>query len=1427
MRVYLPATGPLGPAPDDPGSPAGVVLDGPAGAPLPGTEDTRLGIGPILDGSPWDERAGIPRRARAVPDLPGHPRLYAIAGPGAGAVWTLGPGAHTIGRGPHARLCLADRGVSRRHAHLSVSAAGLQVADLGSENGTRLAGEAIGRQPVDWDPGTELTVGHTVLTWRDEVDEPLAVSPDGEGYLTVSPQPRLIVPDPAAELTAPTEPEAPTRAPLSVIALVAPLVVATAIALVLRSPVMLLFALMSPVLMAASWLGDRVRGRKSHRQARRDYQRDLADYERQHAQALTALREHRHRQAPDLAAVVDTALRPGRQLWQRRGRDGDAVTVRVGRGTESVNLAVGGADRSQTESVELTQVPAVIDLRAGTWGLAAPEGPLRQRMLASVLAQLAVWLPPGQASMTVLSAATPTALTWSAALPHLRTDGPGSLSGGAGGSGGAVRRVGLTRRDGALDQIERRVAELTADLAARAAAVGGGAPTAGDRAGWPARVVVLDGAAALHAVPGVADLIARGPAHGIHLLCCDEPDRLPPACTHRVVVADETTGRIETPHDRRDIVPELLDLPWAARLAHALGPLREAAASEDATSLPSQVRLLDLLPTVIGQPGLPGATGPAHGPDPARVDAGWRRPGTCTQVPLGVGASGPVTIDLATDGPHALIAGTTGSGKSELLQTLVAGLAAANPPHRMGFVLVDYKGGAAFGDLARLPHTLGLTTDLDPASTRRALASLHAELRRRERVLADAGVADLAALAEAGLSDRLGRLVIVVDEFRALAEELPDFVKGLVRVAALGRSLGVHLVLATQRPAGIVSADIKANMNLRIALRLRDRGDSLDVLDAPDAASVPANLPGWAHLRTGPHPVIALQTARIGGPAPGPADTQVSMQPVTWENLGDPWPAPPERAAAGPSDLVRLVDTLVEVCQRGGWAVPPAPWLPPLPDRLELSELPPAPDRVRLGTVDLPERQAREPLTWHTGDGHLGIVGGPGSGRSTLLHTVAHELDRLAGAGAATHLHVVAAGAGAGDLRGLPIVGTVVTLADPDLVQRLIDRLDRELARRRTAASGDPTPRPVIVFAVDGWESLQALLDTPQLLATGDKLAGVLRDGPGFGMVAVLAGGAALLSPRIGPLLGQRVVLRLSDPVEMALAGLPRELQDGPWPPGRGWHPATGAMAQCALAAPVEARIEARAGARAGALAGDGAPWQLRPVPARVGPAEWAAAWTRRPPVPDLVPFAVGGDDAALVGLDLGAGQRTLLIAGDPGTGKSTAAAQVVAGLRATGRPVAWVRAWHTSAVADPADCPGDLLRCGGAELEVLEEWQRDRRGFAVVVDDLDRIDLDPAVARAWDTALASLARNAPARDAVVVATCTLSALHAGRGAATELAAAGVGLLLGAAGPADAARFGAHLAGRAARHPGRGMFMAAGVCVPVQLAQDCPARPAP
>ncbi|MDO8119946.1 FtsK/SpoIIIE domain-containing protein [Isoptericola sp. b490] len=591
-----------------------------------------------------------------------------------------------------------------------------------------------------------------------------------------------------------------------------------------------------------------------------------------------------------------------------------------------------------------------------------------------------------------------------------------------------------------------------------------------------------------------------------------------------------------------------------------------------------------------------------------------RRPasGGVLTVPLGLGPRGVVDLDLIADGPHLLVAGTTGAGKSELLRSLVLALAARYPPSRVALVLVDFKGGAGLGACHRLPHVAGTVTDLDAHAAARALAGVRAELRRRERLLAAAGCADLEDLRARGPAPP--RLVVVVDELLALREDLPDVLPALIRLASQGRSLGIHLVLATQRPAGALDAQVRANVPLRVCLRVAEAHDSVDVLGTPEAATIPADLPGRALLRRADLPVERVQTAWAALPA---------------EHDGPVWaPAWPPRPAPGTVD--DPAGALVGAVSRSS----PTPlWRPALPDRCDVddlerlvggvdddpgSEASPRGLRawsaspLRLGLVDLPDTRRTDPLTWDLGRGPLVLAGPGGSGRTTALRTVAQVALR-----AGLTVHVLHA-AGWSWPRGAPGgQGTVVGADDPRRALRLLELLAEGPGRRDVLLVDD-------VGAV-----LAALARLPR--GAGDR---ALVDLAATTVPVACAGHAR----DVRGLDGNRVRLG---------AAPPGGANPGAAAPGRGVRESDGAV--CHVAVPVAGP------ARAAGPPADlprSAPLRLAPLPRHVdGLGPWRGAWG--------APLGRGGDDARELVADLG---RGLLVCGPARSGRSAALARLAAG---------------------------------------------------------------------------------------------------------------------------------------------------------------------
>jgi S-DNA-T family DNA segregation ATPase FtsK/SpoIIIE len=505
-----------------------------------------------------------------------------------------------------------------------------------------------------------------------------------------------------------------------------------------------------------------------------------------------------------------------------------------------------------------------------------------------------------------------------------------------------------------------------------------------------------------------------------------------------------------------------------------------------------------------------------------------------------------MSIDLRLHGPHALVGGTTGAGKSEFLQSWVLGMARANSPDRLTFLFVDYKGGAAFADCIDLPHTVGLVTDLSPHLVRRALTSLRAELRFREHLLNRKKVKDLVSLERTWDPETPPSLVIVVDEFAALATEVPEFVDGVVDVAQRGRSLGLHLILATQRPAGVIKDNLRANTNLRVALRLADADDSIDVLGVPDAAHFDPAIPGRGAVKTGPGRIQSFQTGYVGGWTSADAPpAQIELAEMGFDG-GTPWELPrpevTEDADPGPNDIMRMVKAVRAAARQLQIPEPRKPWLPVLATAYDFARLPNArtDENLVLGVADDPGSQ-RQPVFGYAPDrdGNLAVYGTGGSGKSATLRTLAVAASATARGGP---VHVYALDFGSRGLRPLevlPHVGAVVDGDDAEGISRVLRRVRdvvEERATRFAAVRADSLPayrahaekpeEPRILLLVDGVSAFREAYEFTAAAEFG-IFAQIAADGRAVGVHVVVTGDRPNAVPMsIASTIQRRVVLR-------------------------------------------------------------------------------------------------------------------------------------------------------------------------------------------------------------------------------------------------------------------------------------------------------------
>lgn len=691
-------------------------------------------------------------------------------------------------------------------------------------------------------------------------------------------------------------------------------------------------------------------------------------------------------------------------------------------------------------------------------------------------------------------------------------------------------------------------------------------------------------------------------------------------------------GLLHETADCHGFLPDLVSdqtLERFARLSAAAAPLGADAAL---VGLPDACALESLLP--------PTHAGPRWAAD--ALEHGLA-------AVLGIGEDGPLELDLTVDGPHLLVAGTTGSGKSELLRSLVLGLAHGHPPQKVQFLLVDFKGGAGLGLLADLPHSIGLLTDLSAENVNRALIWLRAEVQRRERELSGLGATDISE----SRPSVLPRLVVVIDEFRMLADEVPRAVPELMRIAALGRSLGVHLVMATQRPQGAITSDIRANVTTAIALRVQTALESSDVIDSSAAAAIDVSSPGRAFLRTGSGVPYEFQSASATVPSIG--TNFLAMRLEDWLERGNGLPV--EAGEGGPawrqtwSPALNPAKALVEELRDAAVAAQlPGPLrqlTPPLPDVIVAEDLVTGnagTGDVDLGLLDLPEEQCQRVLRWHPEkDGHLAIVGVDGSGAREVVcalsaSLLSHDPER--------HCYVLD---GDGSLVASAGAGRTGAYAGPQDVERaarllrklsdvVADRLGRLSAAGRTESQ--PAPIPLVVL-VTGWGRWASAFRNSRLAWVEECVQDIARDGGRTSVILVMSGERELVTGRYFGLLGNKLFLPAGSSPENLMA----------WPKLPPMEFLAGrAMVQGRIGAESAAVAQLlAAGVRLPPLPPRSRPFRVEPLPAHIGLSGLPEAEQ-----PDDKHLAIGveGDELEASFVKIVPGEA-LLVLGRAGSGKS------------------------------------------------------------------------------------------------------------------------------------------------------------------------------
>ncbi|MCD5348926.1 type VII secretion protein EccCa [Kineosporia mesophila] len=918
--------------------------------------------------------------------------------------------------------------------------------------------------------------------------------------------------------------------------------------------------------------------KRKMRDERRDYLRYLSRMRRQVRKAIDQQRESQAWGHPDpdsLSSVARTS-----RLWERRPVHPDFGEARIGIGPQRLGLTLAPMQTKLIEDLEplsahalrrfihaygtVADQPIAAYLRAYARLVLRWDDPtdlaVSRAMVRALLCQLAVAHSPDDLQIVVIAGDDRRdEWEWTKWLPH-------SLHLHETDAAGPVRLM--------IDNSGRLENLLGADFAGRAP-FDPDVPPSPDE---PYTVIVLDSDEMLHSSHR---LIVQGYRNAVLI---DMSRTVAPKTARRSLVLKVKPGRLhmvdtdpagtETLTDLGS--PDSLAIGPATTVARTLAPFRISTSTEIAEPMSSDLELT----TLLGIPDL-------FSLDLAQLWARRRSGPGRLRVPLGITADGtPMELDIKEAsqggmGPHGLLIGATGSGKSELLRTLVLALALTHSSETLNFVLVDFKGGATFLGLDRLPHTSAVITNLadEAGLVDRMKDSLEGELMRRQELLRSAGnyssVFDYEAARASGASlEPLPSLFLVVDEFSELLAANREFMDVFVMIGRLGRSLGVHLLLASQRLDEGRTSQLESHLSYRIGLRTFSAMESRGVLGVPDAYQLPSQ-PGNGFIRTDVTTLTRFRAAYVSGAYQLQARVEAAVVAAKVMAYGVDYvtpaapPTPPPGATPVKPEVQANLRSLLEVAaQRLLDSGPPAHqvWLPPLTVPPTLDELLPplAPDperglstverpgqgrlKVPVGLIDRPFEQVRDLLMadLSSSGGHVGIAGGPQSGKSTLVRTMIAGL-ALTHSPREVQFYCLDFGGGTlTGLAGLPHVGGVTGRHDIERVQRTMNEITSLITRRehlfaqhgidsmtdfrRRRAEGQlpDEPHGDVFLVVDGWNTIKQDFDA--LVPTFTLIAG---RGLNYGVhLIVSAGRWSEVVTSLRDQLGTRFELRLGDPVD-------------------------------------------------------------------------------------------------------------------------------------------------------------------------------------------------------------------------------------------------------------------------------------------------------
>lgn len=927
---------------------------------------------------------------------------------------------------------------------------------------------------------------------------------------------------------------------------------------------MMLFSLVAGLY---GYVGERVKFRRTTRQRNQSYH----DYLETRRQAFTSLVQQQCHASlithPDLNACLTRVEQHNRRLWERSPGDSDFLDVRLGCGEMPATFTIKAPPQTQAilqpdplvtaaqklagEFATVSDVAITLPLApVAATGLAGSQA-ATQNILRAILLQLATHHAPTDLKIVLtIPELDRSTWEWVRWLPHTWNDD-------------RTQRFVAANPDTARTMLT----ELTDVLKQRQLQRRPDQDPHQPRA-TPvylfifADPMLLTGSDAACLGPLLQLLLTAGPAVGAYtLFLANRPEAVRKECGAVIDLTGNSARLclVGPPSSEVIFSPDTVDTVFAERLARSMAPLRLHTLS-DGGDLPALVTLLDMLGV-------------------SRVECLpvldlWRNsePFRSLAAPIGI-CAGNETIYLdfheKGHGPHGLQAGATGSGKSELLQSLIASIAVHYHPHEVAFVLIDYKGGGMANVFRDLPHQIGTITNLAGSMATRALAALRAELQRRQHLFDQTGVNHiddyLRRRRQGQVGEPLPHLIIIADEFAELAQNQPDFMSELISAVRVGRSLGIHLLLATQKPAGVVNEQIWGNTRFRVSLRVERPEDSQEILKRPDAATI--RRPGHAYFQVGMNEVFEPFQAAWGGAAYNPATNVATNQQTIAEveldgtrRVLNTAHKPTIHSGTGQTQLQALIAHIAHVARQNSISRTTSFWLPPLPETVVLNDLydintagwnGQAWQPVRtwlapiIGQVDDPAQQFQGPLRLNLGkEGHLAVFGAPGSGKTILLQTF---IAALAIDHTPAEVNIYALDFGGRMLKqseNFPHVGGVILPDEVERLNRLINMLVRELDSRKNllVGAGVGTLAAYRTQAFDGPPAIVIMLDNYTEFANtypdlNDTLIRIAREGGSLGIHLILTASMVNAIPmRMSSNIALAIALELNDPSEYSIA---------------------------------------------------------------------------------------------------------------------------------------------------------------------------------------------------------------------------------------------------------------------------------------------------